>query len=669
MACYAGLSGFVVTSPSRDHVPKMPKVVDVIQTYVDGRWGIHEYSRHPQWYLEDLTHIACIPRRPSPPEVPDILFQSLDGDSDWEEAPSVAVHGLGLMKDAIRGELVEAATSAIRQTADLTTSGQVRLYAEFLCMLLRQVVDRLNYLPSVATRAVAVAAHIQRLCLQLAGLRTYLEVVVGRINSSEDFSASVLDVVGGFLREGAVTQTWHRVGLPYWVLQPLNSKLSVWRVVKEDALPYDLTAKVCDPPILHHGGAFFGVSNLTGSWVSSMLVSISKHVGGSHLASLDFTSVPDVPRESESSNKRRRIEEKPILSKHLSMREVRAENERSRCWQDPVKSAGSTRNGSAGFIHPSRSFVLSPFVELPQVWSQALRNAGPVPQTPNSALYFFPPPFLLDTVPSIHSLPPGCDYPDRARADAKVDRYLHNLIRIRDFCRARLFDISLESRPLTVRGWRAALWGDYHAQTSRRAGEQTSDGRRAKKRTAERNDMTDLFHKVAHVDSYSPDVVVEFEGIHVDVPTITGNPAIRASLLWESHEVNFRAELLALDSLLVPSDKWMEIHRWEREMVVSGVWGPPSSAASVAAPTDRAARTFCWHSPPDERWQTCCERLRAFAQVLTRWPGCPEVVIQGGKADFNEGTYADVQQRAVAFYVDTFVSRFSRLPIPPIATA
>ena len=65
----------------------MPKVVDVIQTYVDGRWGIHEYSRHPQWYIEEVTHIACIPGRLSPPEVPDILFKSLDGDTHWEETP------------------------------------------------------------------------------------------------------------------------------------------------------------------------------------------------------------------------------------------------------------------------------------------------------------------------------------------------------------------------------------------------------------------------------------------------------------------------------------------------------------------------------------------------------------------------------------------------------
>ena len=118
-------------------------------------------------------------------------------------------------------------------------------------------------------------------------------------------------------------------------------------------------------------------------------------------------------------------------------------------------------------------------------------------------------------------------------------------------------------------------------------------------------------------------------------------------------------------------DPPIERHKaYQHEMVVSGVWGAPSSATTVATLTDPAARTFCWYSPPDERWEMCSERLRAFARVLTCWPGCPEVIIQGGKGDMKDKeVYEDVQRRAVAFYVETFVARFSRLPIAPIAAS
>ncbi|KAI1795368.1 hypothetical protein LXA43DRAFT_1091016 [Ganoderma leucocontextum] len=493
------LSGFVITSPSQEHVPHMPRDVNMIQTYVDGRWGVHEYSRHPQWYIEEMTHVACIPWSASPPDIPDILFTSLDTDKHWEEDASVAVRGLGQIRALVRKDLAEAAATAIRRTETIAhTKDAILRYTQFLVMLLRQVMDRMNYLPSVATRVIAIAAHIQRVCLELAELKTYLDIVVGLVESSKDFSASVLDVVGGFVREGAVTQTWHRVGIPYWVLQPLNTSLSVWRIVEEDPLPYDLARQVCDPPILHSAGAFVGVSNLTGNWISSMLVSVSKHIAGSHLSSLHLTSVPQLPSEHTISSKRPRVEEKTIISSHLSMRTADAEPQagaskgarRQACRKATAAGhidKGQTTSGtnqsqvaagpprSAGFAHPSRYLLLSPFVDISEIWIEVLRAAGPVPQTPNLALYFFPPPFLLDTVTSMDSLPPGCVYPDRARADAKVSRYLHNLVRIHEFCRTRLFDISLDDRPLTITEWRAALWGEYLPQTSIRAASGKSD--------------------------------------------------------------------------------------------------------------------------------------------------------------------------------------------------
>ena len=163
-----------------------------------------------------MPHIVCIPRNASLPDVPRILFKTLQVDVDWEEDPSVAVHGLGQIRVNTRGDLAAAADIAICRTLELVVAKeQLRPYTQFIVMLLRQVVDRMSYLLMVVTRSLAVAAHIQRLCLELAGLRTYVDVVIGHIESPEDFSAQVLDIIRGFLHEGAATQTWHRVGIPY----------------------------------------------------------------------------------------------------------------------------------------------------------------------------------------------------------------------------------------------------------------------------------------------------------------------------------------------------------------------------------------------------------------------------------------------------------------------
>ena len=98
----------------------MPKDSDIVQTFVDGRWGIYEYSRHPQWYIsEDMAHIACIPRSPSPPETPDILFARLDAKDHWKEDPTVVVHGLGMIQDTVRKDLGDAAATVIKRTESL----------------------------------------------------------------------------------------------------------------------------------------------------------------------------------------------------------------------------------------------------------------------------------------------------------------------------------------------------------------------------------------------------------------------------------------------------------------------------------------------------------------------------------------------------------------------
>ena len=67
----------VITSPNMNFVPKYPVERQIVQTYTDGRWGLREYSRWPQVLLPEMWHVACIPGRPSPPEIPNILWENL----------------------------------------------------------------------------------------------------------------------------------------------------------------------------------------------------------------------------------------------------------------------------------------------------------------------------------------------------------------------------------------------------------------------------------------------------------------------------------------------------------------------------------------------------------------------------------------------------------------
>lgn len=125
-------------------------------------------------------------------------------------------------------------------------------------------------------------------------------------------------------------------------------------------------------------------------------------------------------------------------------------------------------------LHASRYFQPS-FLDIPDIWANALWAVSPVAQSSNSALYFYPPLFLPDTIISQTTLPVGCVHPPHVHEDTKVNRYLHNLIRIHDFCCACLFDISMDNHPLTITEWCAALWGDYKLWSSIHAGGQGSN--------------------------------------------------------------------------------------------------------------------------------------------------------------------------------------------------
>ena len=79
--------------------------------------------------------------------------------------------------------------------------------------------------------------------------------------------------------------------------------------------------------------------------------------------------------------------------------------------------------------------------------------------------------------------------------------------------------------------------------------------------------------------------------------SVLSNPLIRSTLLWEAHELNFRADIMALDHVLVDTWDWLERSKWEREMMVSGVWGEPSSGVTVLPSLEPDLRRYCWHAP------------------------------------------------------------------------
>ncbi|OJT08178.1 hypothetical protein TRAPUB_940 [Trametes pubescens] len=689
-----------------DYVPEYPVERKIIETYADGRWGVREYSRWPQMLVPDMMHVACIPTASSA-EWDDVLWRALLPTTEWEEDVLTGVRDLGFIKKETRNALSQTAALVITRfemdvEMRVDSPQDYREHGTVLVLILRQCVERMEKLPSPAGIAVAVAAHIQRISLELAGLCTYLEVVHQRLTDSTDHSSELLPVIGTFVREGTAAQTCRRVGLPTWFLQPLTNTLSVWRIVDFLSLPTDMSGRRCEPPIHHESGAVAGITNLTGSWLRTMALSVSKLVCATHMPALETGDGPAVvsAEDGPPEAKRPKVFDGEVHAKHLVMRPGAAaeppgaekkKNRRQRKrklaeantsnppgepstsgGQPPPPSAGGAEQehppASAAIVQPAKTFVPSPFYLVPKQWAEALREASPVPRAAASSLYFYPPPFLLDTVSSQLPLPADVMNHGPARNDDKVLRYIHNLLRIRRFCRTRLFDPMMSSHPLTIMDWRAALWGDFGGKSKEASGSNPANLRRTKRRQDEWNAICRLFERVALLPSYRDDLAAPFRGGAFKAEDVATAQDVRLWVLWESHEINFRCELMALDTLLVHRKEWKDIHRWTRESAVSAVWGKPASVVSVLPAVELSGESDRWVSGDPERWTCDRDFIRAFVKLMIRWPDAPPEFVKADAAahPWDEAEYATLSRVAVDFYVKTFVRIYRRLPVPPI---
>ncbi|KAI0668292.1 hypothetical protein C8Q78DRAFT_1071557 [Trametes maxima] len=643
-----------ITSPNMTFIPEFPVERGLIKTYADGRWGVREYSRWPQILTPGAWHFACIPSRDEglASGMPEVLWRTI-GVRDWHVDPWTGTVGLGFLKKALVADLERAAEGAIQAYASLSNIPHHRLlYGSQLIVIIRQTTDRMRLLPSSAGIAVAVAAHIQRLSLELHGLCTYFRDFLPRLESTQDFRYRMLPVIGAFVKEGNTASTLFRLGVPVFFLQPLTRHVEVWHLVSAKRAFQQLSEEPSTVPIFQRPQDLPGLMNLTGNWTTMMVAAISQEICSlalPHLPAPEATPTASgslsalASAESLRASKRTRTDAVPLVSAKVLEMPTRARpaGESSIIAKPKQTHRGGQKNKAKQ----------SPFVALPLAWARALGETGIIRQPPARLLYFYPPPFLLDTISS---------------RDEKVHRYLHHLVRIRPFCRLRLLEPTVDGRPLTLADWRTALWGDYEVKSQPRLkqGTSASEERQVKRRYEEKNYISSAFEAFG---SYDQDLVVSIGDKQVTAAVAASEVAVRMMLLWEAHEINFRCELMTLDRTLLPRDGWPILQRWEREAKVSSVWGKTSGMIGILPSIPEDTNGFWWHTSADPEWRQSVPAVRALTGLMARWPGCPVVIrnLPHTDEDWPPEIFDNAQREAARFYVDAFVARFHRLPVVP----
>ncbi|KAI0691933.1 hypothetical protein C8T65DRAFT_711463 [Cerioporus squamosus] len=587
----------VITSPNQDWVLEHPIERNVIRTYANGLWGYHEYAQWPQPLTPNMYHVACIPRPRTVDALPPIVWVTLQRESDWAPSREAALHAVGFLKEHIRDALSFAASQAIdRFDSFVGRPDHLRSYGQEIRLLLRKCLDTMRRLPTPASVAIALGAHVQRLSLELDG---------------GDYLCLVLSILGAFVHDEHTALRCAKAGLPVWLVQPLTRNIKVWRVVAAEKPPY-MCAESSNPPLEYHPEEVAGVVNTSESWLSRMVFAISRQLCSASLPTLTDSHA--------------------MISKNITMAEAPPPTRAER----PVT-----------YKKTRREFTESPFYRLPAAWKQALRAVGSLPQPVESVVYFYPPPFLLDTVSSETPEP--------------VHQYLHSLVRIRAFCRWQLLDLTVSGRPLTIPSQSGA----------RRCGETIMCRRPLRwrawragstaptKKFATKSSIARLCANSAALTSYDASQVHKLAGLAVSSET-----AARCQL---AHEITFRCKVMALDTLMVPRHGWPVMHRWAREAQVSAIWGPPASLLTVIPEVPADIARPWWIQRLAANWQNGEARLRAFVELMSKWAGLPAPLLATLQlSPWNDEQYEWVQIEAVDFYVRTFVSKYHRLPVPPM---
>ncbi|KAI0723327.1 hypothetical protein C8Q76DRAFT_391695 [Earliella scabrosa] len=682
------------TTPNTTWIPRFAIARSEITTYTDGRWGRHEYSRWPQEFTREAFHIHCIPMLPSsshlsadPSNVPgEVLWRTLQPSTDWTAVNCGAGLGVGSLTPTLELELAREVSKAIAKFRKCAKRDGWTDIGIYLTIDVQHTLDRMRALPAVRGIIIALAAHVQRLTLELWGMVNWLDVVLPRTQSMQDCRAHVLEVLGAHTSDPSVAQMLHYAGLPLWFQQLITNRLVVYKVSEPTDLPSDFSTIASYPRMVLANRDLSGALNLPGAWRWAMLATVRRQLCHSRLPDL----VCDEKHNEVPSSKRLRTlladdapsfigsaaaavhltKVKPLDYAHSLRHPLRVTGtgtppRQSARWgreqrkRAPVEQAPTAaRPADVSLLqpqlqstHPSRKFCPSHSLTEPMAWSTALHKASPLPQPDTSPKYYFAPPWMLDS---------SLQHNGHEGSSTKTIRYMLQWLSIRTFCRVRLFDHTVAGQPLAILEWRDSLWGNYKGVVD--AGSMGRQGTRHQQQL--NTSIRSLLGKVHHLPSYHDGLRPSFGKAAITQEVLEADRRVRARIIWDVYEINWRCELLALDALMVGSSEWSELDRWVRESLVAKIWGGTSGMDIV--PDEDQEPVVCWRAPPEAGWTECGQYLQAFVDVVQRWPGCPEALLSVQVAKLNEVAFTRVLHILVDFYVSAFVTKYHRLPVPPV---
>ena len=161
---------------------------------------------------------------------------------------------------------------------------------------------------------------------------------------------------------------------------------------------------------------------------------------------------------------------------------------------------------------------------------------------------------------------------------------------------------------------------------------------------------------------WNAEIVVHWKGKDIRYPDDISS-RLRVEVQFELYELNWRAELLAIDIEVTRSkDSPIDHVVWRREMV-GQLWSK-SNGGVMLFPNPDEDNMHLWSDDCRDITKNC-EALKNLYLILIAWPEFPQGLKGLTFSSMNPTQLQNVTKELVLFYTKTFVAHYFRLPILP----
>ncbi|KAF5359920.1 hypothetical protein D9758_013988 [Tetrapyrgos nigripes] len=477
--------------------------VDGMKQRLDFRYAEHDFLQWPQQWCPMFCHLPCIPTKPPGDHKYAIMWWMPDEGSFVKETTGI-VTGLGKLKGIRHREFRTAVTDLQEDCNSFVTVHKNTSELDLAYKYTRLLSERLLRLETLSTsyRQMRVAVvSLQRTFLELLALLGYCRTYKPRMDGRENAASSPLPLVGAFVWDLDVAGQLYRAGIPFWYIHHVRDLPGVEIKTLGPLRSFDdLERKDCvfSPRIIHTGSPDF----------SAQYAAIAEDTSGVFRRHNPFQSVPRPHLDVASSSR-------------LVIRTIPQNRHQSKPYQRPATiHPGGGQNPYSLPTHPL--FPLSS-----PVWKYCLSHldTSSPPASPTKC-FAFPDSQLFTAVQS----------------RKKLSKYIKNWLRFRDILLLRLSQSSCS--PVLNHVWRQLLGGEFRSSSGSK--ETRAANRKLEVRTLLGGCVLESGIKL---DYEAPLGSVSWRGEEITADAPVPDRVVQ-EVLWELSMLNFRCELIALDSIL-----------------------------------------------------------------------------------------------------------------------